>query len=318
MMGDHARSLGSRGIRNGEQGVRDRGRLLGIAALVGASIIWGTTGTAATLAPSVGPLAIGSAALGVGGVLQAAVAVPELRAAVPKLRENRVTVIVGAVALFIYPLAFYSSMHFAGVAVGSVISLATAPLFSGLLEWIVDRRSLGLWWVVAASLGATGAVLLASSDLRVGPSGGASMGLGIGLGLVAAAMYATYSWAAKDLMNRGVSRGAAMGSIFGLGGLALIPVLLVTGAPLIASREAFAVAAYMALIPMFLGYLMFGYGLTKVPASTATTITLIEPAVAAVLAVWFVGERLTTAGWVGIALFALVLAIVSAAPASRK
>ena len=298
--------------------MKDRGRLLGILALVGTSIVWGTTGTAATLAPSVGPLAIGSAALGVGGLLQAAVAVPQLRAATPLLKANRATVIVGAVAIWIYPLAFYSSMHFAGVAVGSVISLATAPLFSGLLEWVVDRRPLGLWWMVAASLGVTGAVLLASSDLREGVSGGASMGLGIGLGLVAAGTYATYSWAAKHLMNRGVSRAAAMGSIFGLGGLALIPVLLATGAPIVASREAFTVAAYMALVPMFLGYLMFGYGLTKVPASTATTITLIEPAVAAILAVWFVGERLTATGWVGIALFALVLTIVSAAPPPRR
>lgn len=298
--------------------MKERGRLLGIAALVGASIVWGTTGTAATLAPDVGPLAIGSAALGVGGLLQAAVAVPQLRAAVPKLKENRATMIVGAVALWVYPLAFYSSMHFSGVAVGSVISLATAPLFSGLLEGLIDRRPLGWWWMAAASLGITGAVLLASSDLRLGRSGATHMGLGIGLGLVAAAMYATYSWAAKDLMNRGVSRAAAMGSVFGLGGFALMPVLLVTGAPLIASREAFAVAAYMALIPMFLGYLLFGYGLTKVPASTATTITLIEPAVAAVLAVWFVGERLTLTGWVGITLFVLVLAIVSIAPPARK
>lgn len=298
--------------------MKDHGRLLGILALVGTSIVWGTTGTAATLAPGVGPLAIGSAALGVGGLLQAVVAMPQLQAATSELKENRATVIVGALALWIYPLAFYSSMHFAGVAVGSVISLATAPLFSGLLEWVIDRRPLGSWWVVAASLGVVGAVLLASSDLRVESAGGASMALGIGLGLVAAATYATYSWAAKDLMNRGVSRAAAMGSIFGLGGLALIPVLLVTGAPIVASREAFAVAAYMALIPMFLGYLMFGYGLTKVPASTATTITLVEPAVAAVLAVWFVGERLTPTGWVGIALFALVLAIVSVAPPPRR
>lgn len=297
--------------------MKDRGQMLGIAVLVGASVIWGTTGTAATLAPEVGPLAIGSAALGVGGLLQAVVAIPQLRAAAPELQENRRTIIAGAVALWIYPLAFYSSMHFAGVAVGSVISLATAPLFSGLLEWTIDRKPLGSWWVAAAFLGVVGAGLLASSDLDTGPPGGASMGLGISLGLLAAAMYATYSWAAKNLMNQGVNRAAAMGSVFGLGGLALIPVLLVTGAPLISSWEAFAVASYMALIPMFLGYLMFGYGLTKVPASTATTVTLIEPGVAAVLAVWFVGERLTVAGWVGVALFALVLVVVSVAPPSR-
>ena len=79
-----------------------------------------------------------------------------------------------------------------------------------------------------------------------------------------------------------------MGAVFGGGGLLLMPVLAITGAPLLATPQ-FAVGAYMALGPMFLGYLLFGHGLTKVPASTATTVTLTEPAIATVLAVLIVG-----------------------------
>jgi DME family drug/metabolite transporter len=80
-----------------------------------------------------------------------------------------------------------------------------------------------------------------------------------------------------------------MGAVFGGGGLLLMPVLAITGAPLLATPQAFAVGAYMALGPMFLGYLLFEHGLTKVPASTATTVTLTEPAIATVLAVLIVG-----------------------------
>ncbi|MFF5020735.1 MULTISPECIES: hypothetical protein [Micrococcus] len=47
-----------------------------------------------------------------------------------------------SVAVAVYPLAFYSSMHWAGVAIGSVVSLASAPLASGLLERIVEHRRL--------------------------------------------------------------------------------------------------------------------------------------------------------------------------------
>src|SRR5699024_735837 len=79
---------------------------------------------------------------------------------------------------------------------------------------------------------------------------------------------------AHRLMGRGVGRAAAMGSVFGLGGLTLLPVLALTGAPLLASPQAFAVGAYMALVPMFLGYVLFGLGLTRISASTATTLTL--------------------------------------------
>ncbi len=293
---------------------QNRSALVGIAAITVTSLLWGTTGTAATFAPDVGPLAIGAAALGIGGLLQAAIALPALRAAAPALRANPLLILVGAVSVAIYPLAFYSSMDLAGVAVGSVVSLASAPLASGVLERVVDNRSLSVWWMLAAVLGVAGSVVLAAATLdQPVAEAGATIG-GILLGLVAGATYAVYSWAARRLMVRGVARSASMGAIFGAGGLLLLPVLLVTGAPLVATPQAFAVAAYMALIPMFLGYLLFGFGLARVSASTATTVTLSEPAVATILAVLIVGERLPVLGWIGLFIIGLALVVVAVAP----
>lgn len=289
----------------------NRGRALGIGAVLITAALWGTTGTAATFAPEVGPLAVGAAALGIGGLLQALIAAGSLRAASTHLHRNRGTVLLGAAAVFVYPLAFYSSMHLAGVAVGSVISLASAPLAAGVLERVVDRHRLGLWWGVAATIGVVASALLCAASFD-GPA--ASTPAGIGLGLVAGAAYATYSWASHRLMSRGIPRSAAMGSVFGAGGLLLMPVLVVTGGPLIASTQAFGVGAYMALVPMFLGYLLFGYGLTKIGPSTATTVTLVEPAVATVLAVIIVGETLTAIGWIGLGLFGVVLLILCIGP----
>ncbi|WP_222843820.1 hypothetical protein [Corynebacterium sp. CNJ-954] len=54
-----------------------------------------------------------------------------------------------------------------------------------------------------------------------------------------------------------------MGSVFGVGGALLVPVLLATGAPLLDSATTLGVAAYISLVPMFLGYVLFGYGLTR-------------------------------------------------------
>jgi DME family drug/metabolite transporter len=68
----------------------------------------------------------------------------------------------------------------------------------------------------------------------------------------------------------------------------------------------------MAVLPMFAGYTLFGWGLTRVPASTATTLSLLEPAVAAVLAVLVVGERLPWLGWAGIGLVFGCLAFLTA------
>lgn len=291
-------------------------RLVGVAAILVTSVLWGTTGTAATFAPDAGPLAIGAAALGVGGLLQAAIALPALRAARSALRARFGLVLLGAVSVAIYPLAFYSSMHLAGVAVGSVVSLASAPLASGLLERVIDGRELSRWWMLAAALGVIGSVMLCVAKLDGQTESAGATISGILLGLAAGATYAIYSWVAHRLMNDGVSRAASMGAVFGVGGLLLIPVLIVTGAPLIASPQSFAVAAYMALVPMFLGYLLFGIGLARVSASTATTITIAEPAVATVLAVVIVGERLPALGWTGLAVIALVLVLLAVAPSN--
>ncbi|MFF3336256.1 DMT family transporter [Streptomyces sp. NPDC002888] len=303
----------------------DRGRSAGIGALcvLAASVLWGTTGTAATLAPGVGPLAIGAVAMGLGGLLQAIVAAPQITRQAPRLRDQRGTVLLGAASVAVYPLAFYSSMHLAGVAVGTVVSIGTAPLASALIERVIDNRRLTRRWALAATLGLLGTVLLCVAEAThaaddAGEASVAATLLGVALGIVAAATYALYSWAAHRLIIEIPSR-AAMGAVFGLGGLLLVPVLLVTGAPLISSWSNAAVGTYMALVPMFAGYVLFGWGLAHVPASTATTLSLLEPVVAAVLAVLVVGERLPATGWVGIALVIACLAVLTApTPATRR
>jgi DME family drug/metabolite transporter len=194
------------------------------------------------------------------------------------------------------------------------VSLASAPLASGVLERVVDRRPLSPWWMLAAGHGVAGSTLLCLSKMHGPGSAVVSTILGTGLGLVAGMTYATYSWGVHRLMSRDVSRAASMGTVFGAGGLLLMPVLLLTGAPLVASTGAFLVAGYMALVPMFLGYLLFGFGLTRVTASTATTATLTEPAVAAILAVVIVGERLEVLGWIGLGTIGVVLLILALAP----
>ncbi|MER6984458.1 DMT family transporter, partial [Streptomyces carpinensis] len=262
--------------------------------------------------------------MGLGGLLQALTAASRIAREAPGLRAQRGTVLLGALAVGTYPLAFYSSMHLAGVAAGTVVSIGSAPLASAVIERAVDKRRLTRRWTIGAALGLAGTVLLCAAEAARAHSGAGSRSvgstvLGVGLGLVAGFTYALYSWAAHRLISRGLTSGAAMGAVFGLGGLLLMPVLLATGAPLLNSWSNTAVGAYMALVPMFVGYVLFGWGLAHVPASTATTLSLLEPAVAAVLAVLVVGERLPLLGWAGIALVVGCLTVLTtpARPARR-
>ena len=285
---------------------RVNGRLLGAIFVVGASALWGTTGTAATFAPSVSPLAIGAVAMGVGGLLQALCAVQQIASHWISLRGRWLLVAMGAAAVAVYPLAFYSSMRLAGVALGTVVSIGSAPLASAVIERLAEKKVLARRWMLGALIGVAGAGLLSfagNSAERPGAFAESwAVPAGVVLGLVAGVTYALYSWAAHRLISGGVSSRAAMGAVFGLGGLLLMPVLAMTGRPLLESWTNFTVGAYMALVPMFAGYVLFGWGLARVRASTATALSLMETVVAAVLAVVVVGERLPALGWLGVVL----------------
>lgn len=73
--------------------------MAGIVAILITSVLWGTTGTAATFAPEVGPVAIGAVALGIGGLLQAVIAAGALRRDLPMLRARWRLTLVGALAV---------------------------------------------------------------------------------------------------------------------------------------------------------------------------------------------------------------------------
>ncbi|HEY9356377.1 MAG TPA: EamA family transporter, partial [Arthrobacter sp.] len=223
-----------------------QGATWGALFVLAASVLWGTTGTAATFAPDVSPLAIGAVAMGIGGLLQAAIAARPMLVFGSSLRRQWRTVALGSIAVALYPLAFYSSMHLAGVAVGTVVSIGSAPLASAVVERVVDKRRFTRRWAAGALLGVSGAVLLCLAEAgHADPAAGAewSTPAGIVLGLLAGLTYALYSWAAHRLIKTGVPSRAVMGAVFGIGGLLLMPVLAATGAPFLASWQNFSVGA---------------------------------------------------------------------------
>ncbi|MEB2846957.1 EamA family transporter [Rhizobiales bacterium RZME27] len=287
---------------------------IGVAGVLFASLVWGTTGTAAAFAPDVSAAAIGAAAMGIGGLLQAAIALKSIGRAAAELKRFWLLLVVGGVAVAIYPLAFYGSMRLAGVTIGTVVTIGSAPLLSALIEKVFDGAQLSKRWLVGALIGLVGMVLLCvaeGSHTDTILTGNATI-LGIALGLLGGLTYALYSFTARGLMLRGIRSRAAMGATFGVGGLLLMPVLFMTGGPFLASWNNAAVGIYMASVPMFLGYIAFGMGLARIPASMATTITLLEPVVAAMLAVIILGERLPALGWLGVVLIIFCLVVITA------
>ncbi|MDG3084877.1 EamA family transporter [Vibrio hannami] len=284
---------------------------LGVMAVVAASFLWGTTGTAASFTLDVSPLATGAFAMGVAGILLVLRSFRTLREDLPRLRDNLPLLCVGGLSVAAYPLAFYSSMRLSGVAIGTVISIASAPLFTVLLEKIINRKPIASKWVWSFCIGSLGVILLSvgkqSGSIQYSDS--PYQLYGILLGILAALSYAVYSWSARELIVKGVGSSSAVSAQFGIAAFILLPSLYLTGENLFAGVQNTVVAIYMATVPMFLGYLAFGYALKKIEASMVTLITLLEPAVAVVFAVLIVGERFNLLALIGILLISVALLI---------
>jgi DME family drug/metabolite transporter len=289
-------------------------RAPGAWALILASVLWGTTGTAASFFPhDVSPLAVGACTMGIGGIL---LFLFSARGALGAIRDasSRRWLLIGALGVFAYPLSFYSAMNLAGVAVGNVVALGTGPVFAAILEWMLERRPLSKFWAACTVLAVVGVALLAATGGRGEDAAGSTRAaLGVALGLVAGFSYALYTYSSSRAIRAGHGSSAVMGGMFGLGSIGLIPVLILFGAPLLQSSGTVSLAAYLAVGPMFVAYLLFGIGMRSLSSSTATTITLLEPAVATVLAVVVVGEHLQPLGWVGLAAILVAVALLSTA-----
>lgn len=289
----------------------------GALPILGAAVLWGTTGTASSFAPDgAHPAAIGSAGLVLGGLLLFLVGRGSTALVTGSDARTRWTLLLGAVAVAGYPLSFYPAVANAGVAVGTVITLGSAPVFSGLLAWCVDRTRPTARWVAA-----TVAAVIGCAVLVLGPelTGAASStnALGVFLALVAGFSYALYAIIAEKLIRRGHTSGAVMGTMFAGGGVLVLPVVLATGTAWLATVSGALVALHLALFTVFLAYWLFGHGLRHTSASTATTLSLAEPAVAAMLGVALVGERLPVVSWSGLVVLALGLAVLKV-PAPRR
>ncbi|MDT0347106.1 DMT family transporter [Streptomyces litchfieldiae] len=282
----------------------------GAPLVLAASALWGTTGTAASYAPAgASALSIGAATMGVGGLLTLAVAGRSALAVLRGGPEVLRCALLGALGVVVYPLAFYTSMAWAGVAVGTVVSLGCAPVFAALLERLLDGTRLTRRWLAATGCAALGcAALVLTGD---GGAGGDRTGPGVALGLVAGAAYAAYAYYGARIIRGGHSSRGSMGALFGLGATVLLPVFAATGGALVGERRGLVVAAYLAVVPMWLAYVLFGAGLARVSVSAATTLSLFEPVVAAALGVVVVGERLGGVAWTGVGLVVVGLLLLT-------
>ncbi|MBB5954026.1 DME family drug/metabolite transporter [Saccharothrix tamanrassetensis] len=268
--------------------------------ILAACVLWGTTGTVSSLAPASAPAsAVGAAGLVIGGCLLFLTA--RGTRTVLRTADHRLLAL-GALTVAGYALAFYPAVARTGVAVATTVALATAPIVLGL-----KARPL----VTLTAVAGCAVLVLGGGDTHVDL-------VGVALALIAGLSYAAYSVICAHLIRQGHPSRAVVGTVFGGASILTLPVLLALGIGWIASGPGIAVVVHLSVFTTFAAYLLFGRGLRHTGAAAATTLTLAEPAVAAVLGVVVLHERLPLISWCGMALLGVALAALArpAAPAT--
>ncbi|MEV0293792.1 EamA family transporter [Nocardia sp. NPDC050710] len=279
----------------------------GPVPILAAAVLWGTTGTASTLAPAAAPAAaIGSAGLVLGGLLLFLTA--GRRPAYTRAEWRLLT--AGAVAVAGYPITFYPAVARTGVAVATVVALCSAPVFAGLLTWITGRSRPTGRWAAATVAAVLGCGVLVLGPQLVGETATVDL-IGFLLAGCGGLTYVVYSLIGGGLIARGHPSGSVMGVMFGMAGVLVSPVLLVTNSAWLTTFRGVTVVLHLAVCTTFLAYRLFGYGLRHTSVEVATTLTLAEPAVAALLGATVLGERLPAVSWCGLVVLASGLAVLT-------
>jgi DME family drug/metabolite transporter len=300
-----------------------------VLLVLAAAVCFGTTGTAQALGPGADPLSIGAARILIGGGALAAVALAmhvagRRRGATGTSvaptsggRASRpaawLVVLLGAGGVLAYQPAFFAGTAANGVAIGTVVALGSAPVLTGVLDWVLRQRFPGRTWIVATGLATVGVALLASAT-GTGPTGVDP--LGIAASIAAGASYAVYTLAGKSLLDRGWGSPASMGAMFGVAAAVSLPVLLLTDIGWLATAEGLAMALWLGLVTTTAAYLLFGAGLKRLTPATVSTLTLAEPLTATLLGVLVLQEQLPATAVLGLAV--LASGIVLLALASRR
>jgi DME family drug/metabolite transporter len=292
--------------------------------VVGAAMLWGTTGTARALGPDdASPTAVGAVRLVLGALCLVALAraghLRSSNAATPgvsagsragKRWPSYVPLALAAVAMAAYQPLFFGGVARTGVAVGTVVGIGSSPVFAGVLGMVVRGERPGGRWLAATALALAGTALLVVTS--GGAGGDDADPVGIGLALGAGLAYAIYVLASKLALDRGWGPDAATLVVFSIAGVLLVPVALAAGIGPLLTPEGLLMVAHLGVITVALAYLLFGRGLTGVRVGAAGTLTLAEPATAATLGVVVLGERPGPATAAGIGLIVAGLVALTA------
>lgn len=234
---------------------------------------------------------------------------------------DRWGIVVAGLALAVHFSTWLASLELTSVA-ASVTLVTTAPLMIALGSAVTGRRPPARTWlaIVVAIVGA--AIITLGGASAGGPGSGSTVGTGPPspttgnvLALVGAAAMAVYL-VAGDRVRANLTTTAYASRAYGVAAGALVVYCLVAGIPLAGyDDQTWLAIAAMVLGPQLAGHTVLNLLLQRLGSVTVSTVLLVEPVGAGLLAWLLFGEVPPLAAWIGAPLVIGAVAVQVRGPA---
>lgn len=274
-----------------------------IGLILAAAALFGTTGTVLANGPvNVDAVSAGVIRLLLGGLGLVILSWAYLR----EVASHTKVTFFGAIGVGAYQLCFFYSTRHAGVAVATVITIGSSPLFARVIGAVRHRPPPHRLWYLAAVILSVGLAFLSSardaeSDIEF---------VGVLSALIAGLSYAVYTECASVLIDRKLDSTAVMGVLFLGAGILTSPFLLFRPVAWIATQRGLVIIVYLGIVTLSLAYIAFGKGLKNLVPTTVVMLTLLEPVVATALAYFMLHEKVSGPAWFGMLLVLIGLPII--------
>lgn len=281
-------------------------RRVGIFAVLGSALCFGTTGTTQQLGLSeISPVAVGAARLLCGSLFLFLFAHLQ-RGHRGNVRMSRRDLLICGFGVASYQLTFFSAVDITGIAISTVTALGSVPTFSAIVAYLVMGEKPSKSWYLGTSITILGIVL-------VGTANGIEefKPLGILLAAIAGLGFAVFSVVSRRSLTLGVQDIWLTASSFGVAALFTLPFLFVQNPEWMFTTPGALSVLWLGLVPTAIGYFLFTSGLKRLDSSTAATVVLAEPATATILAAVVIGESLVLQSYIGIAIVAAGILFIS-------
>lgn len=213
-------------------------------------------------------------------------------------------IIFSALALAGFQISFFLAVRFAGVAIGTVVTIGTTPLMAAVFGLLFFKEIPGKSWYISTIIAICGLVLLNINGMDTFHI------KSILFPVTAGTIYAFYLSQSKELLQTNRPETVMM-FLFLLSSLFLLPVWFFFPFSWVFTVRGMLVALGLGLITTAIPYCLVMAGLKNCDTAKAATLSLGEPLGAAILGFAVLHEPINFMGFIGIiAIFTSVLVLI--------